>query len=246
MTRDDSCHRLLPRDLAKPDHLMHNSWFLSPNTLQLEKRLKNIFFMKKLPVAVRWKCRARVSGSLFCTVSTNCGSSWQKIARLCVISCPTFPLSPTPWWLLRQKPVFYQPFTFKLTRIQHLSPRIFTDMSDTSHAVATGTLRRGVTRVLLTKCVNSLPRKQSSLFNVFLFRDIRGCEDLRQLEEKLTLHLSCRGFRLLRCVFFFALWCVTAYVILCGIECWKRKTASASSMRNTVWKSYFQVQRHGN
>lgn len=55
-------------------------------------------------------------------------------------------------------------------------------------------LSEGVTNVLwhtCHKCVNSLPLKIFSLFNVSLFWDIRGYEDLRQMVENLTPYLSC-------------------------------------------------------
>lgn len=72
---------------------------------------------------------------------------------------------------------------FKAETWLHQSSRIFTDMSDMSHAAATGTLGRGY-KSASTKCVNSLPPKQSSLFILSAFLDIRGFEDLWQMVEK--------------------------------------------------------------
>lgn len=145
---------------------MHNSWFpltQSQHITYTENRLTNFFFMKKLPEAVQWKCHASVSGSLFCTVNWL----WFFVENSLSVRplLPHFTVFPPPWWLLRQKsPVPH----LKLTRIQNSNPRIFTDISDRSYVVTTGTLGRGY-KSALTKCVNSLPPKQSALFIVFLF-----------------------------------------------------------------------------
>lgn len=64
VARDDSCPETWPNQGSSC--ITHDFLLLSPNTsLKLENRLKNIFFMKKLPVAARWKCHTWISGSLF-------------------------------------------------------------------------------------------------------------------------------------------------------------------------------------
>lgn len=56
---------------------------------------------------------------------------------------------------------------FKAEMWLYQSSRTFTDMSDMSYVVVTGTIGRG-SMSALPKCVNSLPPKQSLLFNVSL------------------------------------------------------------------------------
>lgn len=128
---------------------------------------------------------------------------------------PHFPVFLPPWWLLRQKPSSSSPSP-KVSKKPILKSQNIHRYEWHKPRGCHGNL---LWQSVWTHCHRSSPRSL-----MFLFWDIRGYENLRWMVENLTLHLSCRGFRLLCCCgVCFCECCVMCYCIRNPLRDWMLK-----------------------
>lgn len=157
----------------------------------------------------------------------------KKKAFLCVISCPTFP-SVYLWWLLKQKPRSISPSPKANKNPKLKSQNILRRLRHEPRGCH-GNSQKGYESAL-TKCVNSLPPKRSSVFSMFLLCDIRSFEDCG--EVVVGGGKGCVWYFLFYFFFFFAnrLQCLTNCI--CNpVQSWTFETERAvkrSWVGNTV------------
>lgn len=119
-------------------------------------------------------CTMKILGFLFLIVVPCRKKEEKKKAFLCVISCPTFP-GVYLWWLLKQKPRSISPSPKANKNPKLKSQNILRRLRHEPRGCH-GNSQKGYESAL-TKCVNSLPPKRSSVFSMFLLCDIRSFED---------------------------------------------------------------------